>query len=125
MAGDDAVDDFRVRIEAAVIKRLHREGQRPRAAIRPDAAGAWDRRRQRRDAGVADVLQARYLAATARLPAGSSTILLTAVLVHTVDVRFFCSASFALFVSLTFTSLVRSRDKHDGHPSQQRNVHHP
>ena len=86
VAGYDGVDaDFRIRIEAAIIKRLHSKGEGPCAAVRSDAGGAWDRRRQRRGAAIADVLQARYLAATTCLTAGPSTILVPAVLVHTVE----------------------------------------
>ena len=117
MAGDDVDGDFRVRIEAAVIKRLYCKGEGPCTAIRFDAGGAWDRRRQRRGAIIADVLQARYLAATTCLPASSSTILVPAVLVHTVEFSFsFCPAIFSLsfFFCLksSFFKSVSLRRKH-------------
>lgn len=97
MPVDDGVD-FWIWIEPTIIKWLYRKGERPCAEIRPDTGGAWDRRRQRRGATVADVLQARYLAATACLSTSSSMILTSAVLVHTVEFSLFCSAVF-LFLS--------------------------
>lgn len=107
MAGDDVDGDFRVRIEASIIKRLYCKRERPCTAIGSDAGGAWDRRRQRRGAAIADVLQARYLAATTCLPASSSTILVSAVLVHTVEFLFpFCSSIFPISIFSIFFSLV-------------------
>lgn len=103
MAGDDVDGDFRVRIEASIIKRLYCKRERPCTAIGSDAGGAWDRRRQRRGAAIADVLQARYLAATTCLPASSSTILVSAVLVHTVEFLFpFCSPIFPISILSIF-----------------------